>query len=102
MRAAVLYALATLVIALGPAARAQPALTPQPYVAGFSSPVEIAFPDDGSGRMFVVEQQGRIRIVRNGQLLATAFIDLSVANGGPVKDGGEQGLLGLAFHPAFA
>ena len=52
--------------------------------------------------MFVTEAAGRIRIVRDGQLLATPFLDLSPANGGPVKSGGEMGLLGLAFHPAFA
>ena len=94
--------LATVAIALAPALRAQPTLIPQPYVTGLAQPVEIAFPDDGSRRMFVIELAGRVRIVRDGVLLATPFIDLSSANGGPVKAGGEQGLLGLAFHPAFA
>ena len=81
---------------------APPALSPVPFVTGLSSPVEIAHANDFSGRLFVVEQAGRIRIIRNGALVATPFLDISAANGGPVKSGGEQGLLGLAFHPGFA
>jgi glucose/arabinose dehydrogenase len=101
VRAAISYGFATLAFAWGTSLHAQPALTPQPYVTGLSAPVEIAFPDDGSGRMFVLEQEGRVRIVRDGQLLPAPFLDLTPQNGGPVKSGGEQGLLGLAFHPAF-
>jgi glucose/arabinose dehydrogenase len=67
-------------------------------VSGFASPVDIQFPDDGSGRMFIVEQAGRILILENGQILAPALLDIrdSVGSGGD-----EQGLLGLAFHPDF-
>lgn len=66
--------------------------------SGFDSPVDIQFPDDGSGRMFVLEQVGRIRVVENGQLLETPFLDIT----GRVRStGNEQGLLGLAFHPNF-
>ena len=81
---------------------APPPITPQPFVSGLSAPVEIAHANDSSGRLFVVEQGGRIRVIRNGLLLSTPFLDLSAANGGPVRTGGEQGLLGLAFHPAYA
>jgi glucose/arabinose dehydrogenase len=84
------------------AVAAPPALSPQPFVSGLALPVEIAHAGDGSGRLFVVEQGGRIRVIREGQLLSTPFLDLSAANGGPVFDGGERGLLGLAFHPAYA
>jgi glucose/arabinose dehydrogenase len=68
-------------------------------VAGLESPVDIQFPDDGTGRMFVVEQRGRIRIVQADQLLPTPFLDITdrVDSGGD-----EQGLLGLAFHPHFS
>jgi glucose/arabinose dehydrogenase len=69
-----------------------------PFVSGLASPVEITHAGDGSGRLFVVEQPGRIRIVKNGKLLAQPFLDLS----GIVQFGGEQGLLGLAFHPDYA
>ena len=102
MRAAISYGLAALAFVSAAALHAQPALTPQPYVTGLFLPVEMAFPNDGSGRMFVAELEGRVRVVRDGQLLAAPFLDLTPANGGPVKSGGEQGLLGLAFHPAYA
>ena len=64
---------------------------------GLASPVHLTAPD-GDGRLFIVEQAGRIRIVRNGQLLATPFLDIA----SKVRSGGEQGLLGLAFHPDYA
>ncbi|MEP6582861.1 MAG: PQQ-dependent sugar dehydrogenase [Ginsengibacter sp.] len=63
-------------------------------------PTAFAQPADNSGRLFVCEQEGRIRIIQNGKLLPTAFLDIS---GEVVKQGGydERGLLGLAFHPNF-
>jgi glucose/arabinose dehydrogenase len=95
--------LAAIALAAGAAASAAPPpLTAQPFVSGFASPVEIAHANDSSGRLFVLEQAGRVRVIRNGQLLATPFLDLSPGNGGPVRSGGEQGLLGIAFHPAYA
>ena len=48
------------------------------------------------GRLFISEQDGALRIVKNGLLLPTAFVTL------PVNSSGERGLLGVAFHPAFA
>jgi glucose/arabinose dehydrogenase len=66
-------------------------------VVDLPSPVLAIGAGDGSGRLFVVLKGGRIRIVKNGTLLATPFLDLS----GSVSKGGEQGLLGLAFHPDF-
>ncbi len=48
--------------------------------------------------MFVVEQGGRIKILKNGAIQPTPFLDISAQ----IKSGGEAGLLGLAFHPAFA
>ena len=69
--------------------------------SGFSSPVEITQAHDGSGRLFVVEQGGAIRIIENGAVLATPFLDLGGPSGVTAASG-EQGLLGLAFHPQFA
>lgn len=69
-----------------------------PVVSGFNSPVDFQFVDDGTGRMFVVEQAGRIRIVQNGQIREPAFLDITDRVG---SGGDEQGLLGLAFHPDF-
>jgi glucose/arabinose dehydrogenase len=68
-----------------------------PAIAGLQAPVDIANARDGSGRLFIVEQPGRIRVSKNGQLTATPFLDLTAF----VQFGGEQGLLGLAFHPRF-
>jgi len=53
-------------------------------------------------RLFVVEQRGAIRIFNAEALLPDPFLDLSADNNGPVLEGGEQGLLGLAFHPKYA
>lgn len=69
-----------------------------PVVSGLQSPVDIQFPDDGTRRMFVLEQVGRIRIVENGQLVQEPYLDISNRVG---SGGDEQGLLGLAFHPDF-
>ena len=86
----------------GAALAAPPSLTPQPFVSGLAAPVEIAHANDSSGRLLVLEQAGRVRVIRNGQLLSTPFLNLTPANGGPVIANGEQGLLGIAFHPAYA
>jgi glucose/arabinose dehydrogenase len=65
---------------------------------GFQSPLEIVGAGDGSGRLFVVEKGGRIRVLRNGQVLPVPFLDISAM----VSTSNERGLLGLAFHPQFA
>lgn len=64
---------------------------------GLSSPLGVANARDGSGRLFVVEQSGAVRIVEDGSLRSAPFVDISRA----VSHGGEQGLLGLAFHPSY-
>jgi hypothetical protein len=90
--------LATLLVFMGlSAAAAPPPITLRLVVGGFSSPVEIANAADGSGRLFVVEQAGVIKIVANGAVLATPFLDISAR----VLCCGERGLLGLAFHPLY-
>jgi glucose/arabinose dehydrogenase len=70
-------------------------LRSQVYVSGFAAPV--AFVQDPLDRtvQFVVEQAGRIRVVRHGSVQPTDFLDLRAA----VLAGGERGLLGLAFAP---
>lgn len=65
---------------------------------GLTSPVDLQTPDDGTGRMFIVEQPGTVRIISNGSLLPTPFLDIHSL----VNFGGEMGLLGIAFHPNFA
>src|SRR5918994_1656625 len=70
----------------------------QVYASGFQSP--LAFVQDPTDRnvQFVVQQAGRIPVVRNGTILSTDFLNLTSS----VKSGGEQGLLGLAFAPDYA
>jgi hypothetical protein len=68
---------------------------------GFEDPVNIAFPNDGSGRIFVVQRAGLIRIVEpDGTLRKEPFLDLS--HEVTIRGSGEQGLLSLAFHPDYA
>ena len=71
----------------------------EPVVEGFERPVHVADPGDGSGRLFVVEQAGRILIVRDGEILPGPVLDIvDIVN----SDGNEQGLLSVAFHPTYA
>jgi len=81
-------------------------LTPSPLPAdlglvtvetGFSAPVFMTSPP-GDDRLFVVEQTGTIRIIKNGSTLATPFLDVS----GLIAAGYEQGLLSMAFRPDYA
>jgi glucose/arabinose dehydrogenase len=74
-------------------------LTLAPVVKGLKEPTLVVTPPDGSKRFFVLEREGRIRVAdADGQLRSTPFLDLSQNT----STGTEQGLLGLAFHPAFA
>ena len=77
---------------------AVPDLTLQRLVDGLTTPVYITPAGDRSDRLFVVEQDGRIRIIRNGRLLVQPFLDIRSR----VVSGGELGLLSVAFHPRFA
>jgi glucose/arabinose dehydrogenase len=77
---------------------AAPAISLSLVVGGLSSPTYVTNARDGSGRLFIVEKTGRIRIFKNGQLLATPFLNISTL----VSGGSEQGLLGLAFPSNYA
>jgi len=69
-----------------------------PYTQGLNSPVNLVPAPDQSGRLFVLEQAGVIRIVQDGQVLPDAFLDIRDRVGSQAN---EQGLLGLAFHPRY-
>ncbi|MEZ4714360.1 MAG: PQQ-dependent sugar dehydrogenase [Caldilineaceae bacterium] len=70
----------------------------EPLVEGLTRPVFVTHAGDGSGRLFIVEQVGRIRIVQDSVLLERPFLDLEEQ----INDSGnEQGLLGLAFAPNY-
>ncbi len=67
-------------------------------VTGLNLPVQVTHAGDGSGRIFVIEQRGRIRIVRNGVVEETPFLDITKH----VSCCGERGLLNAAFPPAYS
>jgi hypothetical protein len=86
----------------GPSAEPPPPDGPVPVAlqevaAGLSFPLYLTAPP-ADPRLFIVEKGGAIRIVKDGSLLPTPFLDLSAR----VSTGSEQGLLGLAFDPAYA
>jgi glucose/arabinose dehydrogenase len=73
-------------------------LTLQPVVKGLKEPTLVAGPPDGSKRLFVLEREGRVRVAdADGSLQPTPFVDVS----DNTSLGTEEGLLGLAFDPAF-
>jgi glucose/arabinose dehydrogenase len=76
-----------------------PGLALASFVSGLSNPLDFQTPDDGSGRIFIVQQPGTIRLVAGSALLATPFLDI---HGKVNFDSSEQGLLGLAFHPNYS
>jgi glucose/arabinose dehydrogenase len=88
---------ASLLLAATPAVAqpVDPGLGLEPVVSGLGPITGVTHA--GDGRLFVVEQTGRIRVVVDGQLLPQPFLDVS----GMISSDGERGLLGLAFHPRY-
>lgn len=78
-----------------------PSLALEQVAGGFSRPVLVTFAPGGDA-LYVVEQDGVIRIVNSGVVAAEPFLDINGRVHSPQDDGGgEQGLLGLAFHPDY-
>jgi hypothetical protein len=69
-----------------------------PVATGLSNPIFAGHAGDGTQRLFIVEQDGIVRVLRSGQSTATIFLDIRTR----IAAIGEQGLLGLAFHPQYA
>jgi glucose/arabinose dehydrogenase len=93
---AALVALALGLLA-GAASGRSSAFSFQPVASGFASPVDVASAPGDPSTLYVVEQQGTIKMVKNGQVAGT-FLDIRSR----IKSGGEQGLLSVAFHPSYA
>jgi glucose/arabinose dehydrogenase len=70
----------------------------QVIASGLQAPVAIAHAKDNTGRLFIVEKAGRIRIVKDGNLVEEPFLNIQEKVG---SGSSEQGLLGLDFHPAY-
>src|SRR5262245_7894616 len=66
--------------------------------SGLASPLFVGHAGDASGRLFIVERGGLVKVAQPGASTATVFLDVQ----SKVVAGGEQGLLGLAFHPQYA
>lgn len=67
-------------------------------VDGLDGPLDLTSAPGEEDRLFVVERPGRIRVVDNGTLVEAPFLDITSIT----SEGGERGLLGLAFHPDYA
>lgn len=88
-------------LSLAVSTQAQMVLGLQKFVDGLSAPVALTHAGDGSNRVFVVEQHGTIRVIKDGKLKPYPFLDLrsKLAEISPYYS--EMGLLGLAFHPNY-
>jgi glucose/arabinose dehydrogenase len=89
---------ALVVIAPGGGASVQPAAVQLDLVGRFENPVYVTAPPGDSDRLFVVERPGTIRIVKNGRVNSTPFLDIRSR----VSCCGERGLLSMAFAPDYA
>jgi glucose/arabinose dehydrogenase len=86
-------------VTLPPLPSGPDALDLEPFARGMSEPIGLTNAGDGSGRLYVNERGGRIRVVEaDGALRDDPFVDLSSL----IVSGGERGLLGVAFHPDYA
>ncbi len=72
----------------------------QPVLTGLSSPLYVTSARDGTNRLFIVEQPGRIKVLQPGATVTTVFLDITGKVLSPQNS--EQGLLGLTFHPQYA
>src|SRR5262245_6598804 len=79
----------------------EPALTTQVVATGLTKPLLVTHSPGDFSRIFIVEQNGKIKVLKNGTVLSTPFLDV-----GPLMGGSEAyleyGLLGLTFHPNYA
>ena len=86
-------ALAGLSLLVSAPATAQAPLTTELFVSGLQNPTDLTFAPGDPSRIFVIEQAGRVRVIENGTLIATPFLNINPE----VASGGERGLLGLAI-----
>ncbi len=79
------------------AAAQNPNIQLQPVTTGLSSPLLATNAHDSSNRLFIIERGGKIKVLQPDATTTTDFLDITTK----VLSGGEQGLLGLAFHPKY-
>jgi len=96
-----LFAVVSLVAA-GASNAAFPTLQMKPVAIGqFFSPTTVTHAGDGSGRLFVTDQRGKIHVLQDGEILPAPFLNLSAKLVTEQANFDERGLLGLAFHPDY-
>ncbi len=95
------FAALGLAFGTGSAAQAQ-TLTTTRAASGLVRPIWLTSIAGDFARVFVIEKQGRIRVIKNGALLPTSFLDIDPIITGGTDSGSEQGLLGLTFDPNYA
>lgn len=93
--------LVTLFMVAATAAAAQTPLTRTLVASGLERPVWVTHAPGDFSRLFVLEKRGRVRVIKDGVLLATPFLDIDALVGGGTSDFDERGLLGMAFHPDY-
>ncbi|RJQ56820.1 MAG: glucose dehydrogenase [Nitrospiraceae bacterium] len=81
------------------ALQAFPEISLSAFASGFNQPVHVTHAGDGSRRIFVVEKAGRIRVIKDGVISQTPFLDISPV---VLSTGSEQGLFSVAFPPGYA
>lgn len=94
----ILLSLATIAYSGNRMAQSATPLATVRVASGLNYPIYVTHAPGDFGRLFILEQRGRIRILKGGQVHSTPFLDIATL----VSLGSEQGLLGLAFHPDFA
>src|SRR3954454_1212740 len=97
LRLALVLALALPLLGLPSGAASAASITWGRRAGGFEQPTQVTSARDGTGRLFVVEKTGRVKVFRQGRVQARTYLDLS----GLVRTEGERGLLSIAFHPDF-
>ena len=103
MRSPILAAATAALLLSAADARAQTGLNTAQVASGFSLPLYLVSPPGDTDRLFIVEQRGEIKIIKNGVTLGTPFLDVGTSGLNLLgSNGNEQGLLGLAFHPDYA
>jgi glucose/arabinose dehydrogenase len=78
----------------------QPVLSFNTFLSGLTAPVDIVNARDGSNKLYIVQQNGIVRVYSGGALLTTPFLNMSSLV--TYDAGGERGLLSIAFHPQYS
>ena len=97
LRLALVLALALPLLGLPSGTASAASITWGRRAGGFEQPTQVTSARDGTGRLFVVEKTGRVKVFRNGSVQRRVYLNLN----GLVRTEGERGLLSIAFHPSF-